>query len=130
MTSWAPTPSTDTSRPSRCSRTSPDRSSAGNLFGTHRILQPGPSAVPPSRYARTSGGVIPSWPSQNGQSAFGVASFGFRKTPGRWDRAAEKTTQVGVAQSLRISDMQGLYGTREPRHLTVTYALPRRLAPA
>src|SRR2546427_12982915 len=97
MTSWAPTPSTDTRSPSRCSRTSPDLSSAGNLFGTHRILQPGPSAFPPFRYARTSGGVIPAWPSEDGHSAFGLASFVFRKAPGRWDPAATNTTQVGVA---------------------------------
>src|SRR5213080_4249507 len=34
MISCAPTPSTLTNGPSRCSRTSPTRSSAGNLFGT------------------------------------------------------------------------------------------------
>ena len=34
-------------------------------------------------YARTSGGVIASWPSQNGQLSLGVASFGLRKAPGR-----------------------------------------------
>jgi len=67
------------------------------LFGTHRIDQPGPSGFPRSRYARTSGGVIVSWPSQNGQLSFAVASFGFRKAPGRWERAAENTTQVDVA---------------------------------
>jgi len=68
-----------------------------NLFGTQRIDQLGPSGFPPSRYARTSGGVMVSWPSQNGQLSFGVASFEFRKAPGRWERAAEKTTHVGVA---------------------------------
>src|SRR5438093_13465699 len=53
MISCAPTPSTLTNGPSRCSRTSPMRSRAGNLFGTHRIDQPGPSAATRSRYART-----------------------------------------------------------------------------
>src|SRR5439155_1249461 len=81
--------STLTNGPSRCSRTSPTRSSAGNLFGTHRIDQPGPSGFPLSRYARTSGGVMVSWPSQNGQRSFDIASFEFRKAPGRWERAAE-----------------------------------------
>ncbi len=38
-----------------------------------------------------------SWPSQNGQRSFDIASFEFRKAPGRWERAAENTTQVGVA---------------------------------
>src|SRR5712691_7544313 len=47
--------------------------------------------------AMTPPEVIASWPSQNGQLSFGVASFGFRKAPGRWERAAEKTTHVGVA---------------------------------
>src|SRR2546426_5882302 len=97
MISCAPTPSTLTDGPSRCSRTSPTRSNVGNLFGTHRIDQPSPSGFPRSRYARTSGGVIVSWPSQNGQLSFGVVSFAFRKAPGRWELAAEKTTHVGVA---------------------------------
>jgi len=56
-----------------------------------------PVRLPAIRYARTSGGVIVSWPSQNGQLSFAVASFGFRKAPGRWERAAENTTQVDVA---------------------------------
>ncbi len=38
-----------------------------------------------------------SWPSQNGQRSFDIASFEFRKAPGHWERAAENTTQVGVA---------------------------------
>ncbi len=43
---------------------------AGNLFGTTRTVQPGVSAAPDARpSASTSGGVIASWPSQNGQVA-------------------------------------------------------------
>src|SRR6185503_13592448 len=72
ITSWAPTPFIRSYIPSPRRSRPPSIWSAGNLFGTTRVLHPGPFApAPPSRMAITSCGVKRSFPGQNGHAAPG-----------------------------------------------------------
>ncbi len=72
MTSCAPTPFMRSCTPKPLRSRFPSMRSAGNLFGTTRTSQPrwfGP--LPLWRTAMISGGVLLSFPSQNGQKPGG-----------------------------------------------------------
>ena len=96
MTSWAPTPFTEWNSWLTWRRTSPSTDRAGYLFGTQRIHQPAEFAAPSFRYARISGGVMCSWPMQNGHFSGGVGRDSNLNSPGRFERTVEKTTHVSV----------------------------------
>src|SRR4030043_1025391 len=81
----------------------------GNLLGTTRPRQPGPSfRLPRFRSEATSGGVFDSFPSQNGQKA-GTSSFfagpAGRKSSGLLLLSEARMTQRPLMISLRNSDM-------------------------
>src|SRR5271155_5719241 len=106
MTSCAPTPFILSNRPSPSRSKSPSMPSAGNLLGTTRTVQPGVFAPPLLRpYTRISGGVLASWPGQNGQFfplGNGV-TLSRRKSFGRLPRSVEIITQRPVIGSFRNS---------------------------
>src|SRR5205807_1388108 len=85
---------------------SPSMASAGNLFGTTRTHQPGelPGASG-GRYDSTSGGVIDSFPGQNGQfglnAGLPVRSSPTLKSVGRLLRSVAITTHSLVTGSFR-----------------------------
>src|SRR5260370_21846649 len=104
-TSCAPIPFILSKRPSPSRSSSPSIPSAGNLFGTTRILQPGVLGPPPFRpYTRISGGVRASLPAQKGQffSSLGM-TLSRRKSFGRFPRSVEIITHRPVIGSLRNS---------------------------
>src|SRR4051812_19095172 len=104
MTSWAPMPFMVSNIPTPWRFNSPSTCSTGNLLGTTRTDQPGPLAgMPWGRWARISGGVRSSCPSQKGQ-AVGLTSWARgRKSVGRLLRSVEMITQWPVTASLRRS---------------------------
>jgi len=82
--------------------------SAGNLLGTTRISHPGElGAAPGGRTAKISGGVLSSFPVQNGQNVPGgsTSSRGMMKSPGRLPRSTEMITHRCWIGSCRSSDM-------------------------
>jgi hypothetical protein len=78
---------------------------AGNLFGTTRSFHPEVFAPPPFRpYTSTSGGVLDSFPAQNGQFFGSFAmTLSRRKSFGRFPRSVEIITQRPVMGSFRNS---------------------------
>src|SRR5271168_1095333 len=105
ITSCAPTPFILSNNPSPSRSSSPSIPSAGNLFGTTRMLQPAVFAAPPLRpYTRISDGVLPSLPGQNGQF-FGLfaTTLSRKKSFGRFPRSVEIITQRPVIGSFRNS---------------------------
>src|SRR5271163_2190 len=111
ITSCAPTPFILSNRPSPSRSKSPSMPSAGNLLGTTRTVQPGVFAPPLLRpYTRISGGVLASWPGQNGQFfplGNGV-TLSRRKSFGRLPRSVEIITQRPVIGSFRNSGKANL----------------------
>ncbi len=111
MTSWTPVPSIHSKMPRACLPVDVPRLRAGNLLGTTRTRQPGASAaVPASLRAKTSGGVLPSLPSQNGQkpraSGAGTAAGpAGRKSSGRLLRSVAMMTQRPLMRSFLSSDI-------------------------
>src|SRR5581483_10484271 len=103
ITSWAPMPFMRSYMPSPVRSKVPSTCSAGYLLGTTRTSHPGPLGAPPFwRYAITSGGVIASWPGQNGQcSRPTIAARSKWKSWGRCWRSVEMITQRPVTGSLR-----------------------------
>src|SRR5216684_1824052 len=110
ITSWAPIPFILSKRPSPSRSSSPSIPSAGNLFGTTRMFQPGVFAPPPFRpYTRISGGVFASFPEQNGQFFASFATtLSRRKSFGRFPRSVEMITQRPVIGSFRNSGKASL----------------------
>src|SRR6185295_18651481 len=105
ITSCAPMPFMRSNNPSPSRSSVPSTCSAGNMFGTTRTSHPGAFGDPPFwRYDRTSGGVIPSRPGQNGQcSRPTVADRSRRKSFGRFCRSVEIITHRPVTGSFRSS---------------------------
>src|ERR1700687_3636550 len=105
ITSCAPIPFILSNSPSPSRSSSPSMPSAGNLFGTTRMLQPGVLPPPPLRpYTRISGGVLASFPAQNGQFFASLATtLSRRKSLGRFPRSVEMITHRPVIGSLRNS---------------------------
>src|ERR1700730_1302263 len=105
ITSCAPMPFILSNRPSPSRSSSPSMPSAGNLFGTTRMLQPGVLAPPPLRpYTRISGGVLDSLPTQKGQFFESDATtLSRRKSFGRFPRSVEMITHRPVIGSFRNS---------------------------
>src|SRR6266566_7827362 len=107
ITSCAPMPFMRSNSPSPSRSSVPSTRSAGNLFGTTRTSQPLALACVPLRYARISGGVLSSCPSQNGQSSSGlVVTVSIWKSLGRFWRSVEMMTQRPVTGSFRKSAMK------------------------
>src|SRR3989449_6614109 len=103
-TSWAPTPVILSKRPSPDGSRSPSILSAGNLFGTTRYVQPGPfGSLPGRRSAKISGGVWPSWPSQNAHADTRGRTGSATKSDGRRARSVAMMTQRPTTGSLRSS---------------------------
>src|SRR5271156_844452 len=105
ITSCAPTPFMRSNNPSPSRSSPPSIPSAGNLFGTTRMLHPAVFAEPPLRpYTRISDGVFPSLPGQNGQF-FGLfaTTLSRKKSFGRFPRSVEIITQRPVIGSFRNS---------------------------
>src|SRR5271166_6863532 len=82
----------------------PSMPSAGNLLGTTRTVQPCASRPAPlGRYARTSGGVLPSLPGQNGQKPPFILTDSRTKSVGRLERSVDMMTHRPTMGSLRNS---------------------------
>src|SRR5207253_7809375 len=78
--------------------------SAGNLFGTTRSDQPGPSRrVSGGRMATISGGVLSSLPVQNTHGPPRARTGSMLKSVGRRARSLEMITQRPTTGSLRSS---------------------------
>src|SRR5882757_7354509 len=112
-TSCAPMPFILSNIPSACLFKLPSMPSAGNLLGTTRTVQPGPSftGVLPfafGRYARISGGVLFSLPEQNGQNPPLILTASRAKSVGRLARSVEIMTHRPTIGSFLSS------GKREP----------------
>src|SRR6185312_6419287 len=109
-TSCAPMPVIRSNIPSPSRSSVPSTRSAGNLFGTTRRSQPGAfGPLPFCRYARTSGGVMPSCPGQNGQCSRPITSARcMMKSFGRFCRSVETTTQRSVTGSFLSSGIEGV----------------------
>src|ERR1700677_865024 len=105
ITSCAPTPFILSNSPSPSRSSSPSIPSAGNRFGTTRMLHPDEFAPPPLRpYAKISGGVLFSAPGQNGQPRGpAITTLSRTKSIGRLPRSVEMITQRAVIGSFRSS---------------------------
>src|SRR5260221_4842359 len=77
----------------------------GNLLRNTRRLHPSESRTPwPGRYGRISGGVLLSFPGQNGQKDVPLsAALSRRKSLGRLERSVEMMTQRPVMGSFLSS---------------------------
>ncbi len=106
MTSCAPIPFIRSNRPSPSRSRLPSTRSAGNLLGTTRTSHPSLFGGDPLRYARISGGVLLSCPSQNGHRSSGLVVTGSTwKSLGRFWRKVEMMTQRPVTGSFLRSVM-------------------------
>ena len=106
MTSCAPMPFIRSNSPSPSRSSVPSTRSAGNLLGTTRTSHPPVLPGVPLRYARISGGVWSSCPSQNGQSASGlIVTVSIWKSLGRFCRSVAMMTQRPVTGSFLRSAM-------------------------
>src|SRR5215831_19958528 len=104
MTSWAPIPFILSYRPSPRRSRSPSIWRAGNLLGIARTLQPIVlGGVDSGRTAYTSGGVLSSFPGQNGQNPVLLGTGTAVKLVGRRLRSVAMITQRPITGSLRSS---------------------------
>src|SRR5580658_4868038 len=97
--------------PSACRFRLPSMPRVGNLLGTTRTVHPPLSCDPPlGRYANTSGGVLLSFPVQNGQKPPFIFTGSRVKSVGRLARSVEMMTHRPTIGSLRNSGTVDLPG--------------------
>src|SRR5919204_1590795 len=108
-TSCAPTPFMRSYGPSPEGSRSPSMRNAGNLLGTTRSDQPGPSRrVSGGRTATISGGVLSSLAVQNTHGPPRARTGSVLKSVGRRERSVEMMTQRPTTGSLRSSGTAAL----------------------